>query len=79
MTHGVQTIGNERFINSFQVAVKHKASKIFSHALSYRSFSAANQPKYARISLVEYYPDSLLEQHEVLFECENTVLNSIKD
>lgn len=79
MTHGVQTIGNERFINSFQVAVKHKESKIFSHALSDRSFSAVNQPKYARISLVEYYPNSLLEQHEVLFECENTDLNSVKD
>jgi hypothetical protein len=79
MTHGVQTMGNEKFINSFQVAVKHKKSKIFSHALSDRSFSAIKQPKYARISLVEYYPDSLLEQNEVLFECENTVLNSIKD
>ena len=79
MTHGVQTIGNERFINSFQVAVKHKKSKMFSHALSDRSFSTVNQPKYARISLVEYYPDSLLEQHEVLFECENTVLDSVKD
>ena len=77
MTHGIQTIGNERFINSFQVAVKNKQSKMFSHALSDRSFSAVNQPEYARISLVEYYPDSLLEKNEILFECESTALNSV--
>jgi len=79
MTHGIQTIENERFINSFQVAVKNKKSKMFSHALSDRSFSAVNQPEYARISLVEYYPDSLLEQNEILFECESTALNSVKE
>ncbi len=34
MTHSVQTINGQQFINNFQVAIKDKASKLFMHALS---------------------------------------------
>ena len=69
MTHGVQTINGLRFIYNFQVAIKDKASKLFMHALSDTSHTPDSPPKHARISLVEYYPDSFLEKGELLFDC----------
>ena len=69
MTHGIQTISSLRFINNFQVAIKHKASQLFMHALSDTSHSPDMAPKHARISLVDYHPDSNLEKGELMFEC----------
>jgi len=69
MTHGLQTKNNQRFINNFQVAIKHKASQLFMHALSGTNHSPDTPPKHARISLVDYHPDSSLEKGELLFEC----------
>ncbi|MCP4117880.1 MAG: hypothetical protein GY737_21260 [Desulfobacteraceae bacterium] len=69
MTHGVQTINGRVFINNFQVAIKDKASKLFMHALSDTTHTSERPPKHARISLVDYYPDSSLEKGELLFEC----------
>lgn len=69
MTHGVQTINGQVFINNFQVAIKDKVSKLFMHALSDTSHTPGSPPKHARISLVDYYPDSSLEKGELLFEC----------
>lgn len=69
MTHGIQTINNKRFINNFQVAIKHKASQLFMHALSDTSHTPGMLPKHARVSLVNYHHDSNLENGELLFEC----------
>ena len=69
MTHTVQTINGQRFINNFQVAIKDKASKLFMHALSDSSYTPEKSPKHARISLVDYYPDSFLEKGELFFDC----------
>jgi len=69
MVHGMQTIDKQDFVNNFQVAIKHKVSLLFMHALSDTSHSADKSPRHARISLVEYYPDSTLEKGELMFEC----------
>ena len=69
MTHGVQTINDRQFVNNFQVAIKHKASKLFMHALSDSSHTPETPPRHARISIVDYYPDSSLEKGELSFEC----------
>ena len=69
MAHGVQTINRQKFINNFQVAIKHKDSQLFMHALSDTSHTPDIPPKHARISLVDYHPDSTLEKGELLFEC----------
>jgi hypothetical protein len=69
MAHGVQTLGGDRFINNFQVAIKDKKSEFFAHALSDTSYSATQPPKAARLSFVEYYPSSLLERGELILEC----------
>ena len=69
MIHGVQMINGQRFINNFQVAIKDKNSKLFMHALSDTSHTPGRYPKHARISLVDYYPDSFLEKGELFFDC----------
>lgn len=69
MTHAVQMLNEQKFINNFQVAIKHKSTQLFFHALSDTSHSADKQPQTARISLVDYYPDSTLEKGELFFEC----------
>lgn len=72
MAHGVQSIGLQSFITNFQVAIKHKASGLFMHALSDTSHDPSSPPKQSRISLVDYHPNSTLESGELIFEC-NTV------
>jgi len=61
MTHGIQsTAGAKAFIRDFQVAIRHKQSGLFMHALSNETNSPENQAKKARISLVSYYPNTTL-------------------
>lgn len=69
MIHGVQTMNDQCFINNFQVAIKHKTSQLFMHALSDTSHTPGNIPKHARVSLVDYHTNSSLEKGELLFEC----------
>lgn len=69
MTHNIQTINNKRFVSNFQVAIKHNSSRLFIHALSDTTHTAGSSPKHARISIVEYQPDSFIEKGELLFEC----------
>lgn len=69
MTHGIQTINKRQFINNFQVAIKHKASQLFMHALSDTSHTPGMPPKHARVSLVDYRPDTNLEKGELVLEC----------
>jgi hypothetical protein len=69
MIHGLQTIGEHTFINNFQVAIRNKHTKEFYHALSDSSYSPKYFPHQARISLVEYQPNTFLEKGELLFEC----------
>ena len=69
MIHGIQRINKVDFINSFQVAIKQKSSGLFMHALSDMNSSSKGKPKLARISLVDYHPNSFLEKGELLFEC----------
>lgn len=71
MTHSVQTIGNQRFISNFQVAIKHKPDQLFMHALSDTSYSPDHLPRRARISLVDYHPDTALEAGELIFDCKH--------
>lgn len=78
MTHGVQTITNRAFIREFQVAVRHKQSGLFMHALSDMASSPDIPPKRARISLVNYHPDTTLEKGELLFEC-SSIDRSVHD
>lgn len=68
MSHSVQTLGKNQCINNFQVAILHKAGKMFMHALSDSRYMPDSPPQHARVSLVEYYPDSLLEKGEIFFE-----------
>lgn len=69
MIHGVQTINGQQFVNNFQVAIKQKSSQLFMHALSDTSHTASVRPKHARVSLVNYHPESNMEKGELLFEC----------
>ena len=70
MTHTVQNIETQAHINNFQVALHNKHSGNFVHALSNTVFpNSADQMK-ARISLVDYYSDTLSEEGELLFECQ---------
>lgn len=69
MTHSQQSINNQKFINNFQVAIKQKKTGLFMHALSDSSYSPAENPHKARISLVDYHPDSFMEKGELFFEC----------
>lgn len=68
MVHGM-VLGGQSQITNYQVAIKDKRTNQFMHALSDTSLNSNNPPKAARISLVEYYPESLLEKGELLFEC----------
>lgn len=69
MSHSQQTIENKTFINNYQVAIKDKNNGYFMHALSDSIYSPDKNPTKARISLVEYHPDSLIENGELFFEC----------
>jgi hypothetical protein len=69
MAHGVQTTNDQRLINSFQVAIKDKTTNTFMHALSDSNYSPAGGPEHARISLIDYHPNSFLEEGELMFEC----------
>ena len=69
MVHGVQSINDKRFVYNFQVAIKDKKTGVFMHALSDSSYKPDQAPNHARISLVEYHPDSFLEKGELFFEC----------
>ncbi len=69
MIHGVQTINGQQFVNNFQVAIKQKTSQVLMHALSVTSHTASVRPKHARVSLVNYRPESNMEKGELLFEC----------
>lgn len=73
MTHGLQRTNNQVVFNSFQVAIKSIKSGLFIHALSDVSFDVSKPPQQARISLVDYHPDSFIESGELLFECLNSV------
>ena len=79
MTHGVQSITGREFFSNFQVAIKHKASQLFMHALSDTSHSPEIQPEKSRISLVDYHPGTTLEKGELVFECRQKAidLNSV--
>jgi len=69
MTHGVQSIAGQEFVNNFQVAIKDKASQLFMHALSDTSHNPEFQPEKARISVVDYHSGTTLEKGELIFEC----------
>lgn len=69
MVHGVQTLEERRSIINFQVAIKHKPSQLFMHALSDTSYDPDKPPHHARISLVNYHPGSGHEVGELFFEC----------
>lgn len=69
MSHSQQKLEGKSFINNFQVAIKDKKTGLFMHALSDSSYSATQKPSKARISLVDYHPNSLLEKGELFFEC----------
>ena len=69
MTHSVQSIAGQKFVNNFQVAIKHKTSQLFMHALSDTGHSPEVQPEKARISLVDYHLNTTLEKGELIFEC----------
>jgi hypothetical protein len=68
MVHSMM-LGEQPKIINFQVAIKDRRTNQFMHALSNTSIDGANPINMARISLVEYYPDSMLEKGELLFEC----------
>jgi hypothetical protein len=69
MAHSVQTTNTKKFVNNFQVAIKHKRNKLFMHALSDSSNDPKSPPGHARISLLEYHPGSFLEKGELFFDC----------
>lgn len=69
MTHSVQSVNNESFINNFQVAIRHKESGLFMHALSDTTNRVDQPPHAARISLVNYHAETALEKGELFFEC----------
>lgn len=69
MPHLIQTLNEHRFISNFQVAIKEKSSQLFMHALSDSSHIPDQTPKYARISLVDYHPNTTLEKGELSFDC----------
>jgi hypothetical protein len=69
MAHGVQSTNDHAFINNFQVAIKHKESGLFMHALSDTSHSKNKPPLAASISLVNYHTGTMLENGELFFEC----------
>lgn len=69
MTHGLQTINDVTFFNTFQIAIKDKKSSLFMHAMSDTSNSPDKKPVKARLSLVKYFERSFLEEGELLLEC----------
>jgi hypothetical protein len=71
MIYSVQRINNQTLINSFQVAIKDKATNLFMHALSDIVFTTNTTPNQARISLVDYWGNGQEEKGELLFECRN--------
>ncbi len=71
MTHSIQKLNTQKFINNFQVAIRHKTSNLFVHALSDSSFNPEKCPKHARISLVDYQQGTFLEKGKLCFECMN--------
>ena len=69
MAHGLKLNKPSQIIN-YQVAIKDRRTNQFMHAMSNTSLDSANPLKSARISLVDYYPNSLLEKGELIFECQ---------
>lgn len=69
MIHGQQALNNVKFFNNFQVAIMDKKTNIFMHALSDTNNNSNVKPLKARLSLVKYFPNSFLEEGELLFEC----------
>lgn len=69
MTHTIQTINEQSFISGFQVAIKDKKSGFLAHALSDSSHNPKQSPVKARISLVDYAADSLIEKGDLFFVC----------
>lgn len=73
MTHSVQTLSGVEFINSYQLAVRTLASGLFVHALSDVSNAPSVAPRSARLSLVDYHPDTFLEKGELMFDCQSAL------
>ncbi len=71
MLHSAQTLDEKRFVNNFQVAIKEKKTGLFAHAMSDSSHSFDVKPKSARISFVEYHPESFIESGELFFKCDS--------
>ena len=69
MIHDVEPVMGQEFIKNFQVAIKHKASKLFMHALSATSHSPEFPAEKSRVSLVEYYPGTTRKKGELIFAC----------
>ncbi len=78
MIYGMKLDGVEPVIMNFQVAIKDRRSDQFMHALSDTSFDKNKPPQMARISLVEYHPNSMVEKGELLFECTICSLNDVE-
>lgn len=68
MVHGTVLSKPSRILN-YQVAIKDKRTNQFFHALSETSPDSAHPPRSARISLVEYHPNSMMEKGELFLEC----------
>jgi hypothetical protein len=68
MNHSLQNTNNIVRIINFQVAIKNLTTSTFTHALS-NSYTDNLINHSARISLVEYNENQLLEKGEVMFSC----------
>jgi hypothetical protein len=74
MNYSLANIDNNTQVTSLQVAIKNMISGEFYHALSnIRNFSS-NDRLQARISLVKYFDNSMLEDSELLFECKTPLM-----
>ncbi len=73
MAHSVQTLSGVEFINSYQLAVKDSVSGLFVHVLSDISNTPLVAPQSARLSLVDYHPDTFLEKGELMFDCKSAL------
>jgi len=72
MNHSLQTTNNITHVVNFQVAIKNITNGTFTHALS-NSYTNNSINHSARISLVEYHENQLLEKGEVMFSCKKDV------
>ncbi|GAB1262183.1 hypothetical protein [Aurantivibrio plasticivorans] len=69
MNHGIISQNGEGWVMNYQVAIKNTDNGQFLHALS--NDRIEKQKSRARISLVAYHDNSMLEAGEIMFECKS--------